>query len=222
MASVRTSTPPMQTSRTSTVGMRRIKSHEPGQRVMTEAIAFLFTYYANDEIAPSPEEFFALCRHLSLQTYHETSSGIRRRVSSRLLGSAGSTPFLSLYPFLHCIEPLASSALSDRLIQAQNIALRALITYTAFVDDNSDKSLKTHIVEPFLWFSSLLFHDSLDYRTNCVGSALKFIQDGCVFLIKRGGRRLMSYFEAYSDFAHAHEDIFKNQKKYLDFKLVRE
>lgn len=226
MTSVRASTPPIQASRTSTVGMRRVKSHEPGQRVMTEAIAFLFTYYANDKIAPSPEEFFAVCRHLAVQTYHVAEAGVRRRVSSRLLGSAGSAPFLSLYPFLHRIEPLTSSALSDRLIQAQNIGLRALITYTAFVDDDSDKTLKTHIVEPFLWFSALLFHDSLDYRINYAGTALKFIQDGCTYLLKqsiiRSGRRLSAFFEVYSDFVETHNDIFKNQKRYLDFKLCKE
>ncbi len=182
MASVRTSTPPMQTSRTSTVGMRRVKSHEPGQRVMTEAIAFLFTYFGNGEITPSPEEFFALCRHLALQTYHENCGSPRRKVSSRLLGSSASMPFLSLYPFLHRIEPLTSSSLTDRLIQAQNVGLRALITYSAFVDEDTEKSLKTHIVEPYIWFSDLLFHDTLHYRTNVMGCDVHTIIYKMVFL----------------------------------------
>ncbi len=209
----------MQTSRTSTVGMRRIKSHEPGQRVMTEAIAFLFTYYSSD--APIPEEFFAYARGLCIQTYHLMCPGPRRRISSRLLGGTTkerSDDATTNSAFYDSIEPLQSDSLLHRLIQAQNIALRALITYTAFVDDDSEKTVKTHIAEPFIWFSAQLFHDSLKYRENCIGAALHYIQDGVVSVVKSAsGRRLKlsAYFEAYNAYMKSNADIFGKLQKYL-------
>lgn len=203
--------------RTSTSSLRRIKSHEPGQRVMTEAIAFLFTYYAQQYpgIAPSVEEFFAYTRNLSLQTYHVLVPLTRRQVGSRMLGGSPSS-FETLLPFLDFIEPCRKSGLVHQLIQAQNIGLRALVTYIAFVDDDSEKMLKTHIVEPYVWYSSTLFHDLLDYKANCIGAALRYIQDGVVFLLKSGGkRRLSTFFDTYDLYKKSKEEIFVVLYKYL-------
>lgn len=210
--------------RTITAGIRRCKSHEPGQRVMTEAIAFLFTFYATQYsvkessfICPTAEEFFSYARHLSLQTYHCMVPGMRRRVSSRVFGAGenGSAQFLNLYSFFDCIEPLESCDLASRLIQAQNIGLRALTAFTAFVDDDTDKTLKTHIIEPYVWFSGILFHDALKYRENVIGAALHYIQDGVLYLAKYGGKRCNGLFEAYNAYKKSKEDIFCILNKYL-------
>lgn len=214
MASVRVSTNPTLSNRTSTVGMRRVKSHEPGQRVMTEAIAFLFACKTSEP--PTPEEFFTLCRALSVQTYHLMFSSPRRKIASRLLGSSN-LPFSSLQAFLDTLETPTDDSLVARLLQAQNIGLQALVTFNAFVDDDSDKSLKTHIVEPYLWFSNILFHDSLDYQTVCGGAAMHFIQDGVAHLLKMAGRRRMvAYFEAYDLYKSSQDHIFLAQRKYLN------
>jgi hypothetical protein len=201
--------------------MRRVKSHEPGQRVMTEAIAFLFTCKSAEP--PSPEEFFALCRNLCTQTYNEKYGSPRRKVASRLLGGSTPTPFATLPAFLTTLEPLADDSLAARLIQAQNIGLQALITYTAFVDDDSEKSLKTHLAEPYLWFSNILYHDSVEYRTNCGGAALRFLQEGVVYLVSRArgkARRMSAYFDSYDIYKKSNESTFVALRKYLDFMLT--
>lgn len=213
--------------RTSTSSLRRIKSHEPGQRVMTEAIAFLFTYYTplyeskTSALPPSAEEFVAYVRNLSLQTYHACVPVPRRQLNSRLLGTPVSdTPFESMYEFLDFIQPCRRSGLVSQLIQAQNIGLYALITYTAFIDDDSEKTLKTHIVEPYVWYSSILFHDLLEYRSNCMGTALRYIQNGVEYLTKHAGkRRVSAYFDAYSSYEKSNAEVFQSLYKYLVVKL---
>ena len=221
MASLKVASSVREASRTPTAGgMRRIKSHEPGQRVMTEAIAFLFAFYGRGD-APMPEEFFALCRHLSTQSYQSMNASPRRKLSSRLIGSA-SSQFLSLYEFLEDIEPLTDNSLSSRLIQAQNIGLRALITYTAFVEDDTEKTAKTHIIEPYIWLSNILFHDSLDYRGRCMGAALQYINDGVLAVLKYDGkRRVSAYFDCYDCYKKDNSDVFLILKKYLDFMLTK-
>lgn len=213
MASVRSA--PIHPSRT-TGCFRRIKSHEPGQRVMTEAIAFLFGYYGADTTPPTPEEFFSYARHLSTQTYHVCVPCIRRKVSNRLLGG-GSPPYCGLVQFLDSIEPvLGTRNLASSLIQAQNIGLQALILYNAFVEIDSDMFLKTHIAEPFLWFSSLLFYETLNYREHGLGAALHYLQDGVVYLEKHAGKkRLSCYFEAYAKYAERSIPLNITFMKYL-------
>ena len=163
----------------------------------------------------------AYVRNLSLQTYHVLVPGPRRQVSSRLLGSSVSdTPFASLYEFLDFIQPCKRTGLVSQLIQAQNIGLYALVTYTAFIDDDSEKTLKTHIIEPYLWYSSILFHDLLEYRTNCMGIALRYLQNGVHYLDKNAGkRRLASFFDAYEVYEKANVEVFQSLYKYLVGKL---
>jgi len=220
MASVRSvATAPA--SRFHTSGMRRVKSHEPGQRVMTEAIAFLFTCKSSEP--PSPEEFFTLCRNLCTQTYNEKYASPRRKIASRLLGGGAHTPFSALSSFVGSIEPLADESLAARLIQAQNIGLQALITYTAFIDDDSEKTLKTHIADPYLWFSNILYHDSLDYKTYCGGAAMRYIQEGVVYLLKIAGskaRRLATYMDSYDSYKKSNIATFVALRKYLDCVLT--
>jgi hypothetical protein len=230
MASVRvaTSSSTSYPSRASTC-LRRIKSHEPGQRVMTEAIAFLFAYAGTqyglkgkDCVPPSAEEFFAYVRHLSTQTYHVYVPGVRRKVSNRLLGGAAS-PFQGLSEFLDFIEPLnGARTLVSSLIQAQNIGLRALTCYNAFVDDESDIGLKSHIAEPFVWFSSILFYDAVNYRERGLGSALRFIQEGVAYLLKHaaGKRRLAYLFEMYEKYAERGVPLNEVFRTYLSTLLA--
>jgi hypothetical protein len=201
MASVKVSTSTANTGH-QTVGIRRCKSHEPGQRVMMEAIAFLFTYYAMQIkdasfITPSAEEYFSYVAHLSTKTYHRLVQIHRRKVSNRLLGIKEPN-YETIQSFLNFIEPCDCSSsktnLTAQLIQAQNIGITALIVYNTFISDEVENSAKTHVVEPFVWYTGILYHDLIHFRDHGLGIALHFIQDGICYLQKNVMKKRISYF----------------------------
>ena len=209
-------------------GIRRCKSHEPGQRVMTEAIAFLFSYsgsrYKGD--TPSVEEFLDYVRGLSLQTYHTLiAPGVRRRLNSRLLGGPSEGRGFELYfGFLESVEPLLGERnLATAILQAQNIGLRALTLYNAFVVDSDDDFLRTHVAEPFVWYSRLLYHDSLDFQTRGLGVCLSFVQSGVMYLNKHveAKNSVSAYFIAYDSYAVRGEMLNKAWGRVLQTCLMR-
>ena len=206
MASVKTVASPS-TLRTSTTGLRRIKSHEPGQRVMTEAIALLFSYYEPSE-TPMPEEFFTYVRFLQQQSYLALVPGARRKVSAKLLGGpVNNAPFSNHYAVLDSIEPLPKGGrnLVTSIVQAHAIGMRALTTYSALVQDDSENSLKTHIAEPFVWYSGQLYYSLLNFEEKGLGLSLSFIKEGVSYLskhvIRNGSKlRLSVFYETYSKY----------------------
>lgn len=201
MASVKSpSTARMQTSSC----MRRIRSHEPGQRVMTEAIALLFSYYApKDTPSPMPEEFFAYLRHLRQQSYIILIPGPRRKIGSKLLGcTPNSAPFSNQYELLDSIEPLSKSGrnLITSIVQAHAIGMRALTTYSALVQDESENMLKTHIGEPFIWFCDQLYHDLLCFNEKGIGMSLTFIKNGIGKINIESKIRLSAIYDDYNKY----------------------
>jgi hypothetical protein len=199
MSSIKVSTSTANTGH-QTVGIRRCKSHESGQRVMMEAIAFLFTYYAMQIkdasfITPSVEEYFSYVSHLSTKTYHRLVQIQRRKVSNRLLGLKEPN-YENIQSFLNFIEPCENSKtnLNAQLIQAHNIGITALIVYNTFINDEIDSSIKTHIVEPFVWYTGILYHDLINFKDHGLGIALHFIQDGICYLQKNVMKKRISYF----------------------------
>ena len=227
MASVKTVASPSAV-RTQTTGLRRIKSHEPGQRVMTEAIALLFSYYAPCD-TPMPEEFFAYVRFLQQQSYLILVPGTRRKVSAKLLGGAmNAAPFSNHYALLDSIEPLPKGGgrnLVTSIVQAHAIGMRALTTYSALVQDDTENTLKTHIAEPFIWFSEQLYHSLLNFDEKALGLSLSFIKDGIAYLCKNisraGGKlRLSLFYDAYSKYFDSFgKSDFDLLLKYLTAKL---
>jgi hypothetical protein len=214
--------------RTTTTGLRRIKSHEPGQRVMTEAIALLFSYYTpKDALPPTPEEFFNYLRHLQQQSYAILVPGPRRKVSSKLLGGAlNSAPFSNHYTLLDSIEPLPKNGrtLVNSIVQAHAIGMRALTTYCALVQDDSDNMLRTHIAEPFVWFANQLYHDLLNFHEKGLGLTLSLIHEGIAYLnenISRGSKlRLNIFYGTYSKYFDSYSaEQIEQLRKYLVIKL---
>ena len=201
--------------------IRRIKSHEPGQRVMTEAIALLFMYYSqkyslekSDFITPSPEEYFDYLRHLQNQTYAIMIPNLRRRLSVKLTGVSNNPPFVNNYDFLNYIEPLIDDDLSSRLIQALAIGLRALTVYKAMVINDDDDMFKTH--EPLVWYTSILFHDSLEFRARGLTISSSFVKEGIRFIQKNSQKmRIGSFFDNYTKFSTHHYLLFELLRKYL-------
>jgi len=228
MASVKSVVSPP-TVRTTTSGLRRIKSHEPGQRVMTEAIALLFSYYTpKDSPPPTPEEFFAYLRHLQQQTYSILVPGPRRKISNKLLGAAtSSTPFSNQYELLDLIQPLAfpkaGRNLVSSIVQAHAIGMRALTTYCTLVQDDSDAILKTHIAEPFIWFADQLYHDLLCFSEKGLGISLTFIKQGIEKISADGKIRLSVIFGNYDKYFSSYGvDAMNLLYTYLTYRLSRE
>jgi hypothetical protein len=189
---------------------------------MTEAIAFLFSYYTPKEnIAPNPEEFFTYVRNLSIQTYHILVPGPRRRVSNRLLGSSGGIPFSNNFELLDSIEPLQGPrSLVNSIVQAHAIGMRALTVYSAFVEDYTDDILRSHIAEPFIWYSGLLYHDLLKFRECGLGLSLTFIKDGITFIGSHLSKmRLHNLYETYDKFNERRGASFELLTKYLTVAL---
>jgi hypothetical protein len=196
---------------------------------MMEAIAFLFAYsgarYSSGAV-PSVEEFLDYVRGLSLQTYTFMTPGIRRRVSNRLLGCALSEGrgFDLYFNFLDSLEPLyGERSLATMILQAQNIGLRALTIYNAFVVESAEDYLRSHIAEPFVWYSRVLYHDSLDFQTRGLGLCLSFVQSGVTYLAKYvvAKNNVYAFFTAYDCFASRGEIINKAWGKVLSG-LLRE
>lgn len=222
MASVRSSMAAVSETR-----MRRVISHEPGQRVMTEAIAFLFAYSTTQYkkpgfICPGPDEFFTYVRSLALQTYHRLVPGPRRAVSVRLLGVAGGAKqFESFMDFLNFIEPrrpTSSDPLIDSLYQALSIGVRALSVYTSFIDCDESGMERTHIYEPINWYCGILFHDALRFRERLLGGILTYIGDSIVYMDAHVRKnKVQCFFYAYSRFAAKAEgfDAFEQYLKTL-------
>ena len=183
---------------------------------MTEAIALLFSYSAqNKTIPPSPEEFFAYVRNLSTQTYQVLVPGPRRRISSRLIGA--SSPFTH-FDFLNSIEPLNGlRTLVSSLVQAHAIGMRALTIYCALVaEEGADSLLRTHIAEPFVWYSNLLYHDMLNFRENGLGLTLSYINDGVSFLSSNKIKmRIFTLFEMYDKYESRNADSLVLLEKFL-------
>ena len=226
MASVKSVVSPP-TVRTTTSGLRRIKSHEPGQRVMTEAIALLFSYYTpKDALSPTPEEFFAYLRHLQQQCYSILVPGPRRKISNKLLGGAiSSAPFSNQYELLDNIQPLPKCGrnLVSSIVQAHAIGMRALTTYCTLVQDDSDSILKTHIADPFIWYADQLYHDLLCFRDKGLGMSLTFIKEGVEKLSTDGKMRLSVIFSNYDKFFSSYgADAMNLLSIYLTYKLSRE
>jgi len=190
--------------RTGLSSLRRIKSHEPGQRVMTEAIALLFSYYApKDCIPPMPEEFFDYLRYLRQQTYNILVPGPRRKISSKLLGSISNVaPFSNHYDLLDSIEPLSktNNNLINSIVQAHAIGMRALTTYTALVQDDSNSNFKTHIAEPFIWYTNQLYHDLICLNEKGLGLSLTFIKNGVEKISENGKIRLAVIYDNYDKY----------------------
>ena len=218
MASVRSSVAAVSETR-----MRRIISHEPGQRVMTEAIAFLFAYSSTQYkksgfICPGPDEFFAYVRSLALQTYHRLVPGPRRAVSARLLGASGAKQFESFMDFLNFIEPrgpTANDPLIESLYQALSIGVKALSVYTCFIECDESGMERTHIYEPINWYCGILFHDALCFRERLLGGILAYIGDSIVYMDAHVRKNKVQYFfDAYSRFA-AKAEGFEAFERYL-------
>jgi hypothetical protein len=195
---------------------------------MTEAIALLFTFHTpKDSLAPTPEEFFNYCRHLQQQSYTILVPGPRRKVSNKLLGGALNTaPFSNHYALLDTIQPLPKSGrnLVNSIVQAHTIGMRALTTYCTLVQDDTDNMLKTHVAEPFIWFSDLLYHSLLNFHEKGLGLTLNFINEGICYLnenISRGSKlRLSIFYGTYSKyFEQFGVESVEQLHKYLSTRL---
>jgi len=94
-------------------------------------------------------------------------------------------------------------SLVGRLLQAQNIGLRALTIYNAFVVDSADDYLRSHVAEPFVWYSRTLYHESLGFQTRGLGLCLTFVQEGVRYLEKHveAKNSVSAFFTAYGEFS---------------------
>jgi hypothetical protein len=198
---------------------------------MTEAIAFLFAYSGPRYVAkvggdvPSVEEFLDYVRDLSLQTYHcVVAPGVRRRISNRLLGALEGGRRFEIYAgFLEWLEPVVGErGLCATLLQAQNIGLRALTIYNAFVVDSSDDFLRSHVAEPFVWYSRTLYHECLGFHTRGLGLCLSFVQEGVAYLESHVETKnsISAFFSAYGEFSMRAVPYNKAWGKVLGLLLV--
>lgn len=202
--------------------MHRVKSMEPGQRIMTEAIAFLFSYYgplyaekSSSFITPTPEEFFAYVKYLNLQTYYVFVPVIRRKLSKGFLPEQTDIiKFVNLLHFFDFIEKLEEKSLTAYIIQAHNIGLRALSTYLKFIDEITYS-------EPFNWFTSILMYSSIEYKTYCSAVSNAYLENCINYLNKNvAKKRLMFYFKWYTVFYESNVFIFSSLRRFLDKRLA--
>lgn len=137
-----------------------------GERVMTEAIALLFSSISLDYtkshpgfLTPTPEEFFGSAKaiEIAMRNTHAV-----RRVGFLKTEAAAQTPEKHAFQkFLAFIQPISDKSipLPFTLLQAQQyleIAIKALSIYCVFLHYEEDMH-RTHVFEPMRWFLQMLF-----------------------------------------------------------------
>ena len=146
---------------------RRRSAPSTGERVMTEAIALLFSSASFDYtkshpgfLTPAPEEFFGSAK--AIEVAIRAPHAVRRVGFLKAESSSATSPEKQQFQkFLAFLQPIVEKSVPFSIAQAQaqqylGIAIKALSIYCVFLDYEEDM-YRTHVVEPLRWFVQLLF-----------------------------------------------------------------